>query len=197
MIKPTVGRVVHFYPAKAKSILAADDIVSLPGQPVPALVCAVWSDTCINIAGFDANGNPFKKTCVLLVQADSPIPDSEYAAWMPYQVQQAAKESSVAKAAEPLDVEKEIAKKGLNAPRVTPAMIDAAVASEAYYVFPGTTLTICALTLKNGFTVTGESACASPENFDKELGEQIARKQAKEKLWALEGYALRNQLSAQ
>jgi hypothetical protein len=44
--------------------------------------------------------------------------------------------------------------------------------------------------------VTGESACASPENYSKELGEKIARDNARQKIWALEGYALRNKLAA-
>ncbi|MUO85580.1 Gp49 family protein [Agrobacterium vitis] len=92
-------------------------------------------------------------------------------------------------------IESEIQQKGLNAPRLTPAKIDAQIASEAYYVFPGTTLTICALTLENGFIVTGESAAASPENFDEEIGRKIARENARGKIWAFEGYTLRNQLS--
>ncbi|WP_201799564.1 Gp49 family protein [Sinorhizobium meliloti] len=59
-------------------------------------------------------------------------------------------------------VEAEIQAKGLNAPRLNPQMIDEAIASEQYHVFPGTTLTVCALTLRNGYIVTGESAAASP-----------------------------------
>ena len=55
---------------------------------------------------------------------------------------------------------------------------------------------MCCLTLRNGFTVTGESACASPENFDAELGKKIARSNARDKIWALEGYALRERLAA-
>lgn len=93
-------------------------------------------------------------------------------------------------------VEQEIQRKNLTAARVTPADIDAAIAGEQYHVFDGTTLTVCCLTLRNGYTVTGESACASPENFDAELGRKIARENAREKIWALEGYALRNRLAA-
>lgn len=92
-------------------------------------------------------------------------------------------------------VEKEIQEKGLNAPRLTPALIDAAIASEDYHVFKNSSLTVCCLTLRNGFTVTGESACASPENFDAELGMKIARGNARDKIWALEGYLLRERLS--
>lgn len=93
------------------------------------------------------------------------------------------------------NIEAEIQAKGLNAPRLTPSMIDAQIASEAYHVFPGTTLTVCALTLANGFIVTGESAAASPENFDAGLGRRIARENARNKIWAFEGYTLRNALS--
>lgn len=93
-------------------------------------------------------------------------------------------------------IEKEIQAKGLNAPRLNPAHIDATILSEQYYVFPGTTLTVCALTLKNGFHVVGESAAASPENFDQEIGKKIARDNARSKIWALEGYLLRSKLAA-
>lgn len=93
-------------------------------------------------------------------------------------------------------IEKEIQDKGLNAPRLNPAMIDAAIVSEAYHVFPGTTLTVCALKLRNGYIVTGESAAASPENFDQAIGRKIARDNARAKIWALEGYLLREKLSA-
>ncbi|HHW8768572.1 TPA: Gp49 family protein, partial [Salmonella enterica] len=55
-------------------------------------------------------------------------------------------------------------------------------------------LTFCVLVLKNGFTVTGESACASPENFDPEIGRKIARSNAIAKIWPLEGYLLKQQL---
>lgn len=93
-------------------------------------------------------------------------------------------------------IEAEIQAKGLNAPRLNPQMIDETIASEDYHVFPGTTLTVCALVLRNGFVVTGESAAASPENFDQEIGRKIARDNARNKIWALEGYLLREKLSA-
>lgn len=119
-------------------------------------------------------------------------------------------------------IEQEIQAKGLNAPRVTPNDIEANIASERYFtaadgvhgayrnggdVHPhgGTPsraehqalglLTFCVLVLKNGFTVTGESACASPENFDAELGRKIARQNAVSKVWPLMGYALKEKIS--
>lgn len=94
-------------------------------------------------------------------------------------------------------LEQKIVDKGLTAPRITPAQVDATIVRAQYYVFPDTTLTVCCLHLANGFTVTGESACASPENFDEEIGREIAFKQARDKIWALEGYALRTALMSE
>jgi len=85
---------------------------------------------------------------------------------------------------------------GLNAPRLTPDKIDATIVGEEYHVFPGTTMTVCALKLRNGYVVIGESAAASPENFDAAIGRRIARDNARNKIWALEGYVLRNNLAA-
>ena len=93
-------------------------------------------------------------------------------------------------------IEKEIQEKGLTAPRLTPELIDATIADEDYHVFEKTSLTVCCLTLQNGFTVTGESACASPENFDAELGRKIAFSNAREKIWALEGYLLKSNMTS-
>lgn len=94
-----------------------------------------------------------------------------------------------------IEIENEIQAKGLNATRLTPDLIDAAIVSEQYHVFPNTTMTVCALVLRNGYIVTGESAAASPENFDREIGRRIARENARNKIWALEGYLLREKLS--
>jgi hypothetical protein len=180
MIKPTIGRVVLF------------KLNSGQANPFPALVCAVHNDKCINIAGFDSNGNAFKYTSVPLLQDNDPIPQSGfYAEWMPYQKEQAAKADSTSDKS----IEQEIQGKGLTAPRITPADIVATIASEQYFIFPGTTLTICCLILQNGFQVTGESACASPANFDEELGRKIAKENAKQKIWALEGYLLKSKLA--
>lgn len=93
-------------------------------------------------------------------------------------------------------IEDELNAKGLNAPRLNPQMIDETIVSEQYHVFTGTTLTVCALTLRNGYIVTGESAAASPKNFDQAIGRKIARENARNKIWGLEGYLLRERLSA-
>lgn len=92
------------------------------------------------------------------------------------------------------NTEQMIQEKGLNAPRLNPEHIDSIINKVEYHVFGGTQLTVCCMTLKNGFTVTGESACASPENFNKEIGEKIAFDMARNKIWALEGYLLKQKL---
>jgi hypothetical protein len=92
-------------------------------------------------------------------------------------------------------IEREIQAKGLTAARITPQMIDDVIVASDFHIFPGTTLTVCALTLRNGFQVVGESACASPENFDAEIGRKIAFDNARSKIWALEGYRLRSELA--
>ena len=106
-------------------------------------------------------------------------------------------------------VETEIQVKGLTAPRITPADIEANIRSETYFDGNGVSpiskglaitgpalglLTFCVLVLRNGFTVTGESACASPENFNAALGQKIARANAISKVWPLMGYQLKEQL---
>ena len=125
------------------------------------------------------------------------------------------------------DIEQEIQAKGLNAPRVTPADVEASIASEFCFTAADGVignaapkqiaeggriecamvdysieaepslklLTFCVLVLRNGFTVTGESACASPENFDPEIGRKIARQHALSKIWPLLGYELRSKLA--
>jgi hypothetical protein len=118
-------------------------------------------------------------------------------------------------------IERLIQAKGKTAARVTPADIEANIATEAYFTAhegiegaraahgkyqlvrhnedeaegPMRRLTFCVLVLRNGFTVTGESACASPENFDAEIGRRIARENAVQKIWPLMGYELRSKLS--
>lgn len=91
------------------------------------------------------------------------------------------------------ETEKLIQEKGLTAPRLTPDHIENTIAKEDYFKLTDV-LTVCVITLQNGFTVTGESACASPENFDAEVGNKIARENAKEKIWQLEGYLLKQRL---
>ena len=90
--------------------------------------------------------------------------------------------------------EQMIQEKGLEAPRLNPMMIDNTIVDEVYYIFPNTTTTVCRLELKNGFSVIGESAAVSIENFDEEIGKEIARENARNKIWVLEGYLLKDKL---
>lgn len=92
-------------------------------------------------------------------------------------------------------VEAALKTKGLNAPRLTPQAIDATIASADFWRVPYTTVTVCALTLNNGYVVIGKSAAASHENFDEEIGRAIAHDDARNQIWALEGYLLREKLS--
>lgn len=118
-------------------------------------------------------------------------------------------------------IERLIHAKGKTAARVTPADVEANIVCEHYFTaregvlgalssdgVPATAyeqakatpaalglLTFCVLELRNGFTVTGESACVSPENFDAEIGRRIARQNAVQKIWPLEGYLLRQRLA--
>lgn len=85
----------------------------------------------------------------------------------------------------------------LDSPRITSDDVDSTIAKVDYHVFPNTTLTVCCITLVNGFTVTGESASASPENFNKSIGEDIAFNNARDKIWQLEGYLLKQHLHQQ
>jgi hypothetical protein len=119
-------------------------------------------------------------------------------------------------------VEARIQAKGKNAPRITPADVEANIASEHYFTGtdgiigvktmrairgeslggtppppPFGLITFCVLVLQNSFTVTGDSACVSPENFDAEEGRRIARANAVAKVWPLLGYELKSRLAGQ
>lgn len=97
---------------------------------------------------------------------------------------------------ERLSTEELIIKEGATAPRVTPADVEAVIKEERYTRLSGT-LMICELTLQNGFIVTGESACASPENYRESIGRDVSRKNATTKIWPLLGYELRTRLHEQ
>lgn len=94
------------------------------------------------------------------------------------------------------EVEQEIQDKNLNAPRITPERINSLIEKAEYWVVPNSTTTVCAIKLYNGFVVVGHSACASVDNFNADLGAKIAFGDAREKIWQLEGYALRCMLAA-
>ena len=91
-------------------------------------------------------------------------------------------------------IESKIQDKGLDAPRLTPAAIDAVIKDKTFTNLPSGKCVICEITLLNGYTVRGESACVSPENFDQEIGNEIAFTNARDKIWQLEGYLLQEKL---
>ena len=82
------------------------------------------------------------------------------------------------------------------APRVTMDMVNAQIVGETYTVLPSGRVTVCELTLANGFTVRGESAVVFIENNVPETGREIARKNAVDQIWQLLGFRLRDQLAA-
>lgn len=92
------------------------------------------------------------------------------------------------------DVQETIERLDLNAPRLTLEGIQGVIASEQYHVFPDTGFTVCLLILENGFKVSGEGSCVSLENFNAQLGREIAKKDAVGKIWELEGYLLKQHL---
>ncbi len=92
--------------------------------------------------------------------------------------------------------EEEIQEKGLVGPRITEEHVERKIARTLYHLFPDTEVTICCLILENGYSVTGTSACASPENFDVDLGKKIAYDKAAQKIWGLEAYLLKERMSS-
>ena len=78
--------------------------------------------------------------------------------------------------------------------RITEDHINEIIAGTVCYVFPGTTHTVCVLTLKNGFTATGESACIVPDNFDADRGREVALGKARDKVRTLEAYLMRQRI---
>jgi hypothetical protein len=76
MIEPTVGRIVLYHP------IADDPGPNPQGQPLAAIVCHVNSPTSINLAAFDANGEPFPRENVLMLQDQAKPPANKpYCTW--------------------------------------------------------------------------------------------------------------------
>lgn len=93
MIYPTIGRKVWYRPS-ADDLKGGNEkpMAAVGTQPLDATVVAVWGDRCVNLVVFDANGDMFKRTSVMLLQDSDPLPvEGRYAEWMPYQTAQAAK----------------------------------------------------------------------------------------------------------
>lgn len=96
-------------------------------------------------------------------------------------------------------IEQLIRSKGLNAPRLRPSDLDANITHTDFVKHVsagGQVLRWCVLTTRSGFAVTGRpSVSVSSENDDVEVGERVAYQNAKNELWPLMGYALKERLS--
>lgn len=77
------------------------------------------------------------------------------------------------------------------APRIKAEQVDAEIVGETYTLLPSGRVTVCELTMQNGFTVRGESAVVFIENFDSSIGRRVARENARDQIWQLLGYQLR------
>lgn len=232
LIKPTVGRVVWYWPSLA-TMNVHDMFSNEPTQPMAAHVAYVWHDRMVNLVAYDHKGKVHALPSVSLIQPGDDVPEGrDFCQWMPHQVKEqgqvitATVESTEKPIASPavLSLEQAIREHQADvAPRVTMEDIEANIASQYFFtaadgavgvfaheraadgkgMFPGDLptyetplrlLTFCVLVLRNGFTVTGESACASPANFNAEIGRRLARERAIDQVWPLMGYDLRTQL---
>jgi Phage protein (N4 Gp49/phage Sf6 gene 66) family len=95
------------------------------------------------------------------------------------------------------ELEQRIQELRLTHPRVTPETVDSKIIKATFTTLPSNKVMVCEITLRNGFTVRGESCTVSPENFNVELGREISYRNAREKVWELEGYLLQESLYAQ
>lgn len=92
------------------------------------------------------------------------------------------------------EIENRIVELRLTAPRLTPESIDSVIKKITYTVLPSGKVMVCEITLLNDFTVRGEASTVSKSNFNEEIGREISFKNAREKIWQLEGYLLQDKL---
>ena len=90
------------------------------------------------------------------------------------------------------EIENRIVELRLTAPRLTPESIDSVIKKITYTVLPSGKVMVCEITLLNDFTVRGEASTVSKSNFNEEIGREISFKNAREKIWQLEGYLLQD-----
>ena len=76
-------------------------------------------------------------------------------------------------------------------PRITAEFVEEQILAEQLLYPAGTAMTICVITLRNGYVVTGTSTPVSPENYDKEMGDKISRDKAVAEIWPLQGFLLK------
>lgn len=213
MIKPTVGRVVWYWPTveEVRDLKLANSWE----QPLAATIAYVHSDRTVNLSVVDHIGQSFGRTNVVLLSvAEGTKAAPGYAQWMPYQKGQAAKTEAPVDAltallgsitqrqADPVPMSA--------APRVTLEHIESLIESERYFTAAngaaaaGYTmqsddddmrrLTFCVLALRNGFTITGQSIPQVGAEFGAERGRKQARENAISQIWPLELYLLKQRL---
>lgn len=193
-IEPTIGRIVHYYDFDGSG-------------PYAAILTAVLDQNLVRVRAFDVKdgvrGHNDVNTDVPLLQDGDTGIIGAYATWMPYQIGQAKKtEEAIASAAAAMDHGRAVCAPIEPLPagvqriqprsKVEPIDLDNEIAAGEviYSRIEGTTITHCAIVLANGFSVTGESACVDPAEFNEQTGREIAFKNAREKLWPLLGFRL-------
>jgi hypothetical protein len=208
-ITPTVGRVVWFYPANNQA--TSGFTPPNEGEPLAAIIARVVDADAgaVHLAVFDGAGVSRSEPYVKLVQEGEKVPaDGRYATWMPYQIGQAKKHANeVERADEPklasadaseATIEREIQAKGLTAPRLSPADLDANIVHTEivkHVSLTGQVLRWAILTTRNGFAVVGKpSVAVSPANDNAEIGTKVAIDNSRTELWPLMGYALKQAL---
>lgn len=205
MQKPSVGRIVHFFPATSDALYCI-------GEPLAAIITRVWSETSVNLAVLDSAAGLHSRTSVLLHHDGNALPSARYAAWPARESTLLPVKMDTGGGAHPLPpvddeaLEQRVREAGADvAPRVTPAQIDALMARVVYTYDErpnGSTITFAHALLDGSFFLaSGFSNVISRANYNPELGRQIAgddaAKAARDRLWELEGYRLRAQLTEQ
>lgn len=211
VVVPSIGDDVLFQLNGLK--LGSPPLVSINGSdaPMTAKVTYVWGPTMVNLVLWDHYGHMHPMTSVKFLPPGEDVPTGQTYCELDVIPGELIEGEMVVEGSTP--VEQTIVQAGADvAPRVTPADVQDNIVSEHYFTardgaegacggggaYPVGLglLTFCVLVLRNGFTVTGESACASPENFNAEIGRRIARENAVAKIWPLMGYELRSKLAA-
>lgn len=197
VVMPSIGDDVLFQLNGLKLTSPPLSILSYE-LPLHAKVVYVWNPTMVNLVVWDHYGNAHKMTSVkFLAPGEDVPPGSTYCELSVIPGELIEGELHLADAAPgqaPRDVmtDKPVAQ----FPKVSQDDVDAAIVGETYTVLPSGRVTVCELTLKNGFTVRGESAVVFIENFDADIGRDLARKKAVDQVWQLLGYELRSKHAA-
>lgn len=150
----------------------------------------------LNVNGLEETRKRMRERMVLLVHAASSIHKAGAAAEDALGIYENVPRKETNMSTSEQQLEQEIQAKGLNAPRLTPAIIDSLIGSKSFTMMPSGRCMVCELTLKSGPTFYGMSIVASPENFDFSIGEKVSFENARDEVWAYEGSKLRERIVA-